>query len=42
MYIAKVVQSQEPIYFNKVVGTKGWNLAMDEEMGTLDENVHEN
>ena len=37
MYMANVVQSEEPTCFSEVAGTKHWNEAMDEEMNALDD-----
>ena len=37
MYMANVVQIEEPTSFNEAVGTKLWNEAMDEEMNALDD-----
>ena len=37
MYMADVVQSQEPTCFNEAVRTKHWNAAMDEDMNALDD-----
>ena len=37
MYMANVVQVQEPTSFSDAIGVKQWNVAMDEEMNALDD-----
>ena len=37
MYMANVVQVQEPTCFSDAVGVEQWNVAMDEEMNALDD-----
>ena len=37
MYMANVVQVQEPTCFSNDVGVKQWNVAMDAEMNALDD-----
>ena len=37
MYMANVVQSEEPTCFSEAARTKHWNEAMDEEMNALDD-----
>ena len=37
--MVKVVQDIEPTYFKDVVGIPEWDVAMDEEVNTLDGNV---
>ena len=37
-YMVKVLEEQEPACFKDVVGKKNWDVAMDEEMATLDAN----
>ena len=37
MYMANVVQVQEPTCFSDAVGVEHWNVAMDEEMNALDD-----
>ena len=38
MYMANVVQVEEPTCFSKAVGVEQWNVAMNEEMNALDDN----
>ena len=37
--MVKVVQDIEPTYFKDVVGIPEWDVAMDEEVNALDDNV---
>ena len=37
MYMANLVQSEEPTCFSEAARTKHWNEAMDEEMNALDD-----
>ena len=38
MYMANVVQAQDPTCFSDAIGVEQWNVAMDEEMNALDDN----
>ena len=38
MYMANVVQVEEPTCFSEAIGMEQWNVVMNEEMNALDDN----